>query len=429
MSVGEKLENGIDILVSASSFGANSNLQQEGDNDEMNKRFFTKVANDNLSFTMAYAKRNIHFPTYTYNVEDSSVYGDENAFAVLKYHTDISAQLKFSSSFWYGQYIYSSMDQYPTYDYFGESERIAKWYGGDVKLIGNWFEDHTLSLGLGYRHDYAWNHNNVFIFTPTQDTFIDNTFDTPRKTYSVYTYDDFALAPTLSLNYGVRYEKSNNAIQAMLAPRAALIYTPWESTNLKLSYGLTNRQATPSEGNFTKPEGANTLELVLAQKLGYQTKLTGSLYTYRVSDRINYLSTNDIVVKGSEIELEKHWDEGTRLRASYAWQNAEESDGTALRKSPSHLAKLNLSTPLINNHLRIGAGTQYIGRYLLHKNPDEYRENYVLFNINLLAHNIAPNLDVNFLVHDVFNTSDKKELTYLPQSGRTFWLEMEYTFK
>ncbi|WP_294894263.1 TonB-dependent siderophore receptor [Sulfuricurvum sp. RIFOXYD12_FULL_44_77] len=426
VSFGEKLDNGANLLISASSFNANGSIEKDGDNDEENKRLFAKYDAESFSFQGAYAKRQINHPTYS--AIDSLVYGDENAFALFKYNTDIASALKLSSSFWYGHYIYSS-DYLDPEVYRYESENIAQWHGGDAKLIGTWFDNHTISLGVGYRHDYRWQDRGTSFDMIFNDVDSYDSSYQPRKTYSLYAYDDFAISPSLSLNYGVRYEKSNNDVKRILSPRASLIYQPWDESILKLSTGVSNRQATQSEGEWDKPERAKTEELVLEQQLGWQTKLIGSLYRYRISDRISYGNTECIIARGAEVEIEKHWEEGIRLRTSYARQNTKNSNGERLGQSPSHLAKFNLSTPLWNDQLRMSAEAQYTGKYLPYTGSSNYHDAYTVVNLNLLARKIAPNLDINVLAHDVFKKSDKEKTTYLPQSGRTFWLQLEYTFQ
>ncbi|HEX5330449.1 MAG TPA: TonB-dependent receptor [Sulfuricurvum sp.] len=425
ISYGEKLDNGANILLGASAYATRGSVAKAGDNDENNKRFFAKYDADNVSFLGAYVKRNIQNPTYA--PTDSLLYSDENAFLLLKYHTDIASDTKLSTSFWYGQYTYS-FDYMEPQSYSYGSISTARWNGGDAKLIGSWVDNHTISLGVGYRNDYLWSWNNY------SEDLVYNYSDSsggehpPRKTYSFYAYDDFVISPTLSLNYGLRYENSNNNI-SYYTPRAALIYQPSEESVFKLSAGKTNRQATPSEGAWTKEEQARTVEFVIEQQLGWGTKLSGSLYRYRIRDRISYGSTNDVVLKGAEVELEKHWDDGIRLKASYARQNGEESDGAHLGNSPENLAKFNLSTPLLDNNLRVGLEAQYVGKYLYYTGSETYHTDYTLVNCNLLAHRFAPNTSVSFLVHDMFNQSDKEATTYLPQSGRTFWLQLEYNFQ
>lgn len=428
VSVGEKLDNDANILLSASTFSADGFVLKEGDNDEKNKRFFAKYDAQNISFLGAYAKREIHEPAYNTSSNGFLKHADENAFLLFKYHTDIAEHLKLSTSFWYGQYAYYSdfLNPFVSVD---EGLTIARWYGGDVMLVGTWLDNHTISMGTSYRNDYMWMYKGTYYDIQAEFEDIYKEKMPSRKTYSVYAYDDFTITPTLSLNYGLRYENSNNDL-SYASPRVALIYKPWAETILKLSAGTTNRQATPFDGNeWSKPEQAKTVELVWEQQLGWQTKLTGSLYQYHVSNRIDLYSLDAIEAKGAEIEFEKHWENGTRLKASYARQNANESDGERLGYSPRNLAKVMVSTPLLENALRLGVEAHYTDRYPYYTAANIYRDAYTMVNINLLAHRIAPNLDVHFLVHDVFDKTDKEVDTQLPQSGRTFWLEMEYTFK
>lgn len=432
VNAGTKLDNGLDILLSASFFNVQGTLQTDNDNDERNKRFFAKLSSDSFSLTTAYARRDLNNPTGTYSSTDSTVYGDENLLSVFKHHTDLASSLKLSTSVWFGQYRYLSTSNLPSVDYVSDAQNVARWYGGDVRLIGTWFDEHKISFGANYRNDFDWNWSSVWGMPSSNIYLPDHGHYQPRKTYGLYAYDDYTITPKLSLNYGVRYEKSDNDVSSMLSPHAALIYKPWEETVLKLSAGMSNRQATPSEGEniWLKPEQTKTLELVVEQQLGWQTKLTGSLYRYRMSHRIDNYSKEDIDAQGAELELEKHWGDGTRLRTSYTWQEAKESDGTQLGHSPSTMAKFNLVTPLLNDALRLGVEAQHINKFLLYSfGGDYYRNAYTLVNVNLLAHHIAPNLDINFKVSDLLNQSDPEKDTWLPQSGRTFWLEMEYTFK
>lgn len=451
VSVGETLDNGADILLSASTFRTHGrsfsysdttlgNISQNDDNGEDNKRFFLKTSYENLSLLAAYSKRNTDIPSYPFaKVDGDPIDGsDENSFVRLKYDTDLSKSMKLSSSFWYGAYTYRYADSVSYEDFINEGMGTARWHGADFKLIGTWFDNHILSLGTEYRKDqWRWYDYEINPVTYQQE----NTTTTryrPRETYSVYVYDDFVLTPTLSLNYGARYENSDNNIHA-LSPHAALVWQALDTTVLKLSAGKSNRQATLFEGTHEKPERAKTLELVLEQNLGYETKLLGSLYRYTVSNRISSENaTGDVEAKGAEIELEKHWIEGTRIRTSYAWQNAEEKNtGLTLINAPTHSAKFNLSTPILNDQLRMGLEVQYLGsRPLYTATREEYAPGHTLVNLNLLAHHIAPHLDANFLIRNVFDEnygdvvwtfSESQKLIH--QSGRTFWLQLEYTFK
>ncbi|HEX5330908.1 TonB-dependent receptor plug domain-containing protein [Sulfuricurvum sp.] len=448
---GKTFENGAEILVSASDYtsdGRNYTYNISGvetpenaHNSESNRRLFFKGSYKNISWLAGYSKRDGDVPSYPSwgeIVDYSLVNNDENRFARLKVDTDLTDDLKLSASVWYGEYVYGY--SYPSgsdIDYMYHGDQNVKWYGSDVKLVGSWFENHLLSGGVEYRHDYDFSWVDVLQNWTTgevAETYYGSA--TTRKTYSLYLYDDVTLSPSLHLNYGGRYEKSNNGYHA-ISPQAALIWNPRESTSLKFSTGQTNRQATPYEGDRVEPEKAWLSEIVAEERLDSQTKLIASLYRYRITDRIyNY---PDITTHGAEIELEKHWENGTRLHTSYAYQHAITSEEGHLTpiNSPRHIAKFNLSLPLVEELLRAGLEVQYLGSRPLYTNArQEYAPGRVLSNLNLLSHHLIPNCDMSLKVRNVTNKKYEDvivaqyngDLTY-PQEGRTFWLQLEYNFQ
>ena len=426
ITFGDALDNGANILLYASTFHAKGVVDEAGNNDESNKRFLAKYDTENFSFLGAWAKREINQPTYSSG--DSLVYGDENAFSLLKYHTDLGSDLKFSFSAWYGRYVYSS-DYFAPLVYSYDSEDVAQWYGSDIKLIGTWFDNHTLSLGMSYRNDYDWHTDATDFDIPLNQLTQFHDRLEARKTYSLYLYDDFTFFPSVNFNYGFRYEKSNNDVERMFSPRAAIIYTPLKETTLKISAGITHRQATASEQMLSKePEDAKTVEMVLEHYFENDTKLTASLYQYRINNRISYFYLEDVITNGAEIEFEKHWIDGTRFRTSYVWQDAKEANGKALIQSPKHLGKFNLSVPLFIHKVRAAFEAQYVGKYLSFAADSDYRDAHTLVNVNLLAEDIIEGFEFNMVVHDLFKKSDEEEMTLLPQSGRILWMQVGYRF-
>jgi outer membrane receptor for ferrienterochelin and colicin len=451
VTFGNTFKNGLDIVFSASTLktdgmdytDATESIHQNSDQSEKNKRLFLKASYENFSLLAAWVKRTKDLPSYPFShtLGDPIFTSDENAFIRLKYDTDLSESLKLSTSLWRGQYLYGEMDATTNiaYGYIDPAETTGRWYGGDVKFIGSWFDNHSLSFGAGYRHDYEWSWFLNYIDQSGADqNYYYNDRLPSRKTYSLYLYDDFRVTPTLNLNYGARYEKSDNPID-FVSPRAALIWKPLEKTDVKLSYGESNRQSTPFETEENQAEKARTLELVMEHRFGWETKLLGSVYRYRLSDRIAYSADPaDIVVRGAEIELEKHWEGGTRLRTGYAWQNAEETTGVRLINNAHHIAKLNISTLMMDERLRTSLEVQHLGNRPLYSTTPErqYTGGYTIANLNLIAQNIAPNLDCHLLVRNLFDKKygdvirpDASGDRLYQQDGRNFYLQLEYTFQ
>lgn len=438
VSFGKKLDNGADILLSASDYNSDGRnftyddggvaIMQRGQHGESNKRLFFKGSYDHVTFTSGWAKRKIDMPTDVYADEFADyrvVNTDQNGFARLVSDTDLARNLKLSTSIWYGMYSLGFDDSVAF-----KMKSMARWYGGDAKVVGTWFDNHVLSLGVEYRHDYEWDYSHLFLHSPS------NKHYPTRQTYSLYGYDDFTITSEFSLNYGMRLETSDNGYHA-LSPQAALIWKPRETTQLKLSTGISTRQATASEVQTSTPERVRTTELVLEEKFGHESKGLISLYRYHFGDRISRIPKSDIIARGIEAEFEKHWDSGVRMRTSYAYQQAYETEGSLpLVNTPKHIAKFNFSAPLIDERLRSGIEVQYLGSRPLDTDERQKAPSHTLTNLTLLSHEWIANSDVTFKIRNVFNEhygdvvnlQSNGDLLY-PQDGRTFWIEWEYNFR
>lgn len=450
---GKRFENGADILMSLSDYDSDGqnytyNINgvdtiQSNQHGENSKKLFFKGSYEHFSLEAAYSKRNIDIPSYSYSeiLGDEAIHNhDENRFIRLAADSDITHNLKFSSSIWYGSYQYALEDSVSMgmMDTVMEFKDDARWYGGDLKLVGTWFDNHVISIGAEYRHDYQWDNSHVFTDIVANDIWWSYHGTYPsRKTYSIYGYDEWTLSPVFGLNYGCRYEKSDNGYHA-LTPQAALIWKPRLSTEVKFSAGITHRQATPSEGQTLTPESVYTNELVIEERLDNQNRILASLYQYHLRNQISKKENSGIDTRGAEVEFEKHWANSTRLRTSYAYQNVNETDsGLSLVNAPHHIAKFNLSMPLVDEKLRMGIDVQYLGTRPLYTDArKEYAPSHTLTNLTLLSHEWVTNSDFSLKVSNLFDKTygdvvdpqDNGDL-YYPQNGRTFWLQWEYNFR
>lgn len=454
VTYGTSYENG-DILISASDYKTTgrdftyningSEVTQKAQNKEDNYRFFAKASYEQLSFEGGLVDHKKDLPSYPvsgYILDTPISQRDISGFLRLKYDDDIGSNMKLSSSLWFGEYTYHYNDP-DSMVLFGITDigyTRSKWYGGDIKLIGTWFKDHTLSLGGEYRYDYDLTWNDVYVDQTTGATDPWSLDLEPRKTYSLYGYDDFIISQNVKLNYGLRYEDSDSSYHA-LSSQIALIYQWNKSTITKISRGETNRQATAFENILygypaNKAEHAQTTELVIEKRFADDLKLLASFYQYRISNRISY-DTQNIETKGAEFEAEKHWDNGIRFHTSYAYQDSYGTETKLpLINAPKHIAKLNFSAPLKNERLRMGIDMEYIGKRRLDTLEPTYAKSYTRINMNLLSHEWIPNCDVSFKIRNIMNETYgdvvlqqwNGDLLY-PQDGRTFWLELEYNFR
>jgi iron complex outermembrane receptor protein len=145
------------------------------------------------------------------------------------------------------------------------------------------------------------------------------------------------------------------------------------------------------------------------------------------------------VAKGLEFEAERLWNDGTRLRASYAWQLAEdEATGARLVNSPRHLAKLNLAAPLFGTAWRGGLELQYVGARKTLAGAEA--KAYTLANVTVLNERLSRNLALSVSVYNLFDArhadpggvelvhDDGAVLDTVSGDGRSFRLKATWQF-
>ena len=445
VTFGRQFDSGLDLLLSASGMNSTGrrlpgNFIDDGSDlgkaeNDRNQRYFLKAIYGGWSFASSWVERVAPMP-------DQHI-TDINAYANLKYDGELTPDLKSSSSLYYGSYRYAMNKPDGSFQRSGGS-----WRGIDSKLVGTWFDRHTLVFGAEYRDDFQQYYRDMYFDEYGNPSPYQGSFN--RQTTSLYAYDDIALASTLQLNLGGRWDARNDH-SATFSPRAAVIYTPFDGTTLKLSNGSAHRQLTPLiEDGLVNPrvEQATTRELVWEQALGSKTRLISSLYRYRIDNYYRnwdyaYDSANNWIgytgiygtqsTKGAEFELEHLWDNGVRLRSSYARQNTRDENGQLPVNTPRNIAKLNLSVPLAGEYLRAGLGVRYLGQRL--DQLGDYQAGALLGDLTLSGkwHNWTAsfslrNLGDNKSYNEVSGALINARGIY-PADGRNVWLQLGYEFK
>jgi outer membrane receptor protein involved in Fe transport len=254
----------------------------------------------------------------------------------------------------------------------------ATWAGFGAQGVWTGSERHTLAFGMDAQLDWGlelFNYNDE----PREDFFAESA-DNLR--IGLFVEDQFALAQGLLLNSGLRVDRDDIA-GVQVSPRLALIRDNGRGTNLKLIAGSAYRSPNLYESGYTRanaPAGADldlgverieTLELALSHALDPRTTVSASLFHERLRDlideqlepergRVYFANLSGVRTRGVEVALDRVWDNGAVLRASYGFANAESDVGGPLENSPRHLAKLNWSTPLPLPRLRAAVEARYV---------------------------------------------------------------------
>jgi len=429
---GQKYDNGAELLLSASSYNSagrdfvmdptNGTMSKVG--EESNQRLFIKGSYQGWTLTSAMVQRPVSIPG-----APGAVSTDTSGFTSLKYDTELSSQLKLSAHAYVGQYRYDATygSDYPNdFQY-----ATGRWRGLDTKLVSTVLDQHTLMAGVEFRDDYRQSYSENFV------DWAAITIDTNHKTWSLYAYDDIALSSTLKLNLGLRHDRRNNDTSST-SPRAALTYTPQAGSTFKLSSGIAHMQPTAEHESWPdlqyRIEQVHTNELVWEQRLDQSTRLTSSVYRYDIDQIMSYgPDAGKLFTKGAEFELERRWSGGSQLRLSYAWQLARDQDDQVPMNSPRHNAKLNFSTPLLGEYLRLGMELQYLGSRLDYDGLEV--PSTTVTNLALTSKNWWPNWQISLSLRNAFDSSYADVQSWgggtptFARDGRNLWLQISRDFK
>jgi iron complex outermembrane receptor protein len=190
-----------------------------------------------------------------------------------------------------------------------------------------------------------------------------------------------------------------------------------------------------------QPERLATRELVLEHMLAGGGHATLSLFRSEVSDLISQqpVSASGMLIfrnidhadaRGVEAALDRDFGP-VRLRASYSWQLAHGTDGTAMIDSPRHLAKANVTAPLGWRGGRIGAELQCSGKRMADEGA---AGGYCVANVTVSALQLLPHAELSL---SAYNATDKRYADIagpafiqptLAREGRTLAAKLDWRF-
>ena len=298
-------------------------------------------------------------------------------------HTQLSGRLFYGQSEWRGQYVYD----YTGAPYDLDKEKAqGRWWGIDGQLHFSGFSGHRLLLGIDYQknlrqYQFAEDAPPSLRCTATGSA-TDPCLEDRRDSYrlGLYVQDDLKLNDTLTLNLGLRHDQSD-VTASQWSPRLGLIWRADASNVAKLLYGRAFRAPNVYERYYSYPgvgstianpesraETIDTLEAVWERYLSENLRLTIGTHANLVKHWIVQVNTPTglqfqnqpgIHGHGIDMEVEKNFTSGARLRASYAGEFVPEQPNGVLNSPSRHLLKANFATPLSLAHWYLGLEAQY----------------------------------------------------------------------
>ncbi len=466
ITYGNKFQNGLEMTFSGSlsdsrgqslyykefdSPAANNGITKGNDYSQYYNLFTTLSLHD---FTLygGYVSREKGLPTAPWGSDFTDRRNqiiDNRGYVELKYEHVFPNQFKTMAKVFYDNYEYKGSYVYSNALY--KDRATGNWWGGEVKLTKNLFDSHTLIIGGEYQDNFQqdqW----YYIEEPYQQ-FINDKRDS--DILALYIQDEYKILKNLLINAGIRYDYYST-FGGTTNPRLALIYKPLEKTTLKLLYGDAFRapntyelyyhdgMITQKPGSDLKPETIRTYEIALEQYMGDHLRGGVSGFFYQIDDLITlqiepsdglliYKNIDEVESKGVEFELEAKWTADIKGRASYTYQEAKDrATDEILTNSPKHLAKLNVTIPLIKKKLFLGLEEQYTSKRKTV--AGDFTNEFFVTNLTLFSQNLLKGLELSASVYNLFDSkyydpvSNEHSMNAVEQDGISFRFKLTYRF-
>lgn len=382
---------------------------------------------------------------------------DQRAFADLKWQHHFDNAWELTTRVYYDHYRYAGDYPSPQYAYgfplypgmitMNEDRDDQESLGGEAQVSKPLFQQHRVTVGTEYRHDFMLDQRNLDVGGPTYL----NANDT-ANTVGAYVQDEYSILHNLILNAGARYDWFST-FGDTVNPRVALIYSPCTNSTFKAIYGQAFRAPTAYElyyvapgyvsSEHLKPETIHSYELDYDQVLNPHLKLAASVFYYDVDDLISFgLDANgnstfgnlaSATSQGGEIELDGNWAKGWRAQLSYTYADARDgATDQRLSNSPEHLAKFNLTAPLWQE--KVFANLELLGMSDRTTIGGNELGAYWVANFTLFSREIVKGLDLSAGIYNLFDhkysdpVGSDFVLDSVPQAGRQFRVKLTYRF-
>ena len=325
----------------------------------------------------------------------------------------------------------------------------SRWWGLETNLYTQHFAGHKLVVGLDLQKSPRSDQGNIDV-DPSPAVYLEDHRSSSRQ--SLFAEDQWALSSRLSVTAGLRYDRiSDGARTSAFSPRLALISRPHDDVVLKLIHGRAFRAPNAYERYYAiegtvgykgnarlENEQVRGTEAVLEYHPSPSSRWLVSAYGNRAEKLLaqtvdpadNALVFNNSAsmrARGLELEFERLWSTGARLRSNYSVQNTRnESDQGASNGAVLRLGKLALVLPVVGGWT---AGTQTV---LVSRRGEV--AGYGVTHLTLSRAWAGDRSHVSFSVYDVFDRrhddpgSDSVLQPVSPQDGLSWRVELKLAF-
>jgi outer membrane receptor protein involved in Fe transport len=393
-------------------------------------------------------------PTAAYGTlfgDDRNRTWDGHDYVELSATQRVSAALELSGrAYWdgtryHGQYIYVyEPDPTPIVNLdWGDGDVLgAEWRAQWAVVTGQ-----ALTLGIETQRVLRAHMKNVDVTTAV--TYYDQ--NVTGNLLGAYLQDEFRLGQRLIVTAGARLDHDSR-YEAVVSPRADLVWTLRPGTRLKLLGGsafrapspyesITSAEVSPAGAATLRPERVATVEGTFEHEAGpFTASLTG--YDNYVRNLIDLVQVDEdgneryenrarVRAHGIEGELRMVPDAATRARMALSWQQSEDGDtGAELTNSPRWNAHVLAHHVLSGGRTTVGMGARYLSPRLTLAGQ---RTAAAVVCDARVSHRLVAGLTAGFEVRNLFDRrygdpgSKEHVQDQIDQDGRAFFVT--FTFR
>jgi iron complex outermembrane receptor protein len=474
ISYGKEYRNGLDVALSGSVYDSggherlyykefddpatNTGIAEHSDDDRYG-HVFSRFSLQDLTLEGVFMEREKGIPTGAFGTvfnDQRNRTVDRHFYLDLKYDHAVTAQAGVLAHLYYDAYSYDGTSVYDLADpgaasllVLNKDQGRGRWWGADLQYTATVLRKNKLIAGAGYQDNTRQSLSNHDV-----DPFLSYLDDTRNSAIvSLFLQDESRIADKVILNAGLRWDHYES-FGSTVNPRVALLYKPFPKSIVKLLYSEAFRAPNTYEMFYVatgykpnpdlEPEKIKSWELVYELTFGDHVRSSVSGFSNTIDGLISqqvdpadgllqFQNHDEVEARGVELELDGTWQNGVQARANYTFQRTEDRNtGEVLTNSPHHLAKCNVTAPLLRSKVFAGFEVQYTsGRKTLAGNE---APGYLLANLTLLGKRLLPGLDVSASVANLFDerygdpvAADFRQ-DVIEQDGRTFRAEATYHF-
>lgn len=462
--------NGLDLTLSGSQYTsqgpgrlyfpefddpATSNGVVKDADEDRSRSLFGRASQGPFTVWGIYHSRKKGIPTAPWG----TVFGDPRTESIDTYsHLDVgyknsfrdlevSGRLSWHRYDYRGRYAYDVSENGDPAIAFSCDAVEGGWWGGEMQFTRQGQGQQWVG-GWEYRRNFRQDQKNY----DREAIYLDERQDS--ESWAYYLQGELKSREGWHINVGGRYDHYST-FGGTFNPRLALIYHPDKESSLKLLYGRAFRAPNVYELYYQdnvsqkanpslRPETIQTYELAYERPLsGYRYLTVSAFYNSieRLIDQrtdpadglIVFENLGRVRTQGLEFEVVGRCHGGRRGRFSYTFQESQDRlTGRRLTNSPRHLARINLTAPLLDGKLSLGLEMHLMSRRKVLAGGET--GGFGVTHLTLLSRDLWPGGEVSASIYNLFDqdfadpASQEHLQKVIPQDGRTFRLKLTHRF-